>query len=96
MHCKQNKIIMNKESFKELVENAVLSYLDNEEGYGDSAQLQIDPTEFTVEIVDADADLEDKDYYMVMDLVKGSDLNIGSFEPDADAIQEVVDEYFKD
>lgn len=85
---------MNKEEFKKSIIDAVAEYLNNEEGYGDSAQLEIDPKTFAVEIVDADTDAEDKDYYMLMDMVKGSESNPGSLEPDIETIEEVVAEYF--
>lgn len=85
---------MNKEEFKNSIIDAVAEYLNNEEGYGDSAQLEIDPKAFTVEIVDADMDLEEKDYYMLMDMVKGSDSNPGALVPDVETIEDVVAEYF--
>lgn len=85
---------MTKEEFKNSIIEAVAEYLDNEEGYGDSAQLEIDPKTFAVEIVDVDEDAEDKDYYMLMDMVKGSDSNPGALEPDIETIEDVVAEYF--
>lgn len=85
---------MNKEEFKNAIINAVAEYLDNEEGYGDSAQLEIDPVTFVIDIVDADKDEEAKDYYMLMDMVKGSESNPGVLVPDEETIDEVVTEYF--
>ena len=85
---------MNKEEFKNAIIDAVAEYLDNEEGYGDSAQLEIDPKSFVVEIVDADTDSDAKAYYMLMDMVKGSDSNPGALEPDVETIEDVVAEYF--
>lgn len=85
---------MNKEEFKNSIIDAVAEYLVNEEGYGDSAQLEIDPKTFAVKIVDADTDAEDKDYYMLMDMVKGSDTNLGVLEPDIETIEDVVADYF--
>lgn len=84
---------MNKEELKRLIIEAVSEYLENEEGYGDCAQLEIDPKTLAVEIVSVDEDSDDKDYYMLMDMVKGSDAEPGIFIPDEDTIEEITEEY---
>lgn len=86
---------MDKISFEKNLADIVRKYISNENGYGDNAQLQINTSDLQLEIVGADADLEQCDYYSIMDLVRGSSENPGQWEPDIEAISEVVAEYIK-
>lgn len=85
-------MIQNMDS-KELayrIANAVAEYIADEELYDDNAQVVVDPLSGDVKLVDGDEDVDDEamDVYDVMDLVR---MNAdGVWEPDAEAIAEVV------
>lgn len=85
-------MIQNMDS-KELayrIANAVAEYIADEELYDDNAQVVVDPLSGDVKLVDSDEDVDDEamDVYDVMDLVR---MNAdGVWEPDAEAIAEVV------
>ncbi len=72
------------------IANAVAEYIADEELYDDNAQVVVDPLSGDVKLVDGDEDVDDEamDVYDVMDLVR---MNAdGVWEPDAEAIAEVV------
>ncbi len=72
------------------IANAVAEYIADEELYDDNAQVVVDPLSGDVKLVDSDEDVDDEamDVYDVMDLVR---MNAdGVWEPDAEAIAEVV------
>lgn len=72
------------------IANAVAEYIADEELYDDNAQVVVDPVSGDVKLVDGDEDVDDEamDVYDVMDLVR---MNAdGVWEPDAEAIAEVV------
>lgn len=84
---------MNTESFIRNLTDIVKEYIEDEEAYSDNVQLQIDTTTWQLEIADPENDLPDCDYYPMMDLVRMSGVNPGSWEPDPDAISDVAAEY---
>lgn len=72
------------------IANAVAEYIADEELYDDNAQVVVDSLSGDVKLVDGDEDVDDEamDVYDVMDLVR---MNAdGVWEPDAEAIAEVV------
>ena len=73
--------------------NIVREYIADEESYSDDVQLQIDTTTWELEIADPENDLPNCDYYPMMDLVKMSTTELGRWEPDEDAIEEIAAEY---
>lgn len=85
---------ITKSEFKNCLLAAVEGYIADEETYDDNAQLQIDPETGKATIVDSE-DIAGMDYYDVMDLVKMDPDSPGSWKPDIEAVDSVVDEYFK-
>lgn len=81
-----------KEFIKNLTE-LVKEYIAEEEAYSDDVQLQIDTTDWQMEIADPENDLPGCDYYPMMDLIRMSSANPGAWEPDTDAIAEVAADY---
>ena len=84
---------MNTKDFIKALNNIVREYIDDEESYRDDVQLQIDTTTWELEIADPENDLPNCDYYPMMDLVKMSTTELGRWEPDEDAIEEIAAEY---
>lgn len=84
---------MNTKDFIKALNNIVREYIDDEESYSDDVQLQIDTTTWELEIADPENDLPNCDYYPMMDLVKMSTTELGRWEPDEDAIEEIAAEY---
>lgn len=81
-----------KDEFYNRIYTLVEEFAEDEECFGDAAQLRINPqTLETVIIDDPDEDLPDFDYYMLGDLVEPH--VDGSFRPDSDAVAEVVGNY---
>ena len=84
---------MNTKEFIKNVTEIVEDYVAEEEAYTDNVQLQINTLTWEMEIADPENDLPDCDYYPVMDLVRMSTKNPGSWEPDPEAIESVAAEY---
>lgn len=63
---------MTREELENLLRNAVEDYTADEEAYDDNARLRIDPQSKEVSITDGGDEVEDADYYDVMDLIKMS------------------------
>lgn len=89
----ENSVLEKKEKLRHSLNNAVKEYLENEEAYSDNVQLEINTATLEVALADPDQDLPGCDYYQVMDLVKASTDNPGSWEVDEDAVSSVVAEY---
>lgn len=84
---------MKTNDFINKLTSLVKEYIAEEEAYTDNVQLQINTLTFEMEIADPENDLPDCDYYPMMDLVRMSVSNPGSWEPDPDAIADVAAEY---
>lgn len=84
---------MNTNEFIKRLNDIVEDYIAEEEAYSDDVQLQIDTTNWDMEIADPENDLPNCDYYPMMDLVRMSTENPGSWEPDPEAIADVAAEY---
>ena len=84
---------MNHEDFVNRLKEAVEEYIDGEESYSDNVQLEINTTDWSVDIADPENDLPNCDYYPMMDLVKMSVTKEGGWEPDIEAIESVAAEY---
>ena len=84
---------MNTKEFTKRLTALVKEYISAEEAYSDDVQLQIDTTNFEMEIADPENDLPNCDYYPMMDLIQMSSKNPGCWEPDHDAIDSVAAEY---
>lgn len=83
----------NIEAFEAEIERVVMQYIDNEGEYTDNVQMEINPMTLEVALVDAETDIPDRDYYPIMDLVKMSTTEPGSWEPDEYAISQVAADY---
>lgn len=79
--------------FQNRISEAVSAFIANEDEYEDNVQLAINPSDLSVEIADPDDDLPNLDYFPMMDLVRGSAENAGTWEPDEEAIAEVAAQY---
>ena len=84
---------MNQQEFTRRVREMVEEYISAEECYSDDVQLEINTTDWSMDIADPDNDLPDCDYYPIMDLVKMSVDNPGKWMPDEEAIQSLCAEY---
>ena len=84
---------MKTSEFISRVKAIVEEYIDGEENYGDDVQLEIDTTNWNMDIADPENDLPNCDYYPIMDLVRMSTENPGSWEPDNAAIESLAAEY---
>ena len=84
---------MTREELENLLRNAVEDYTADEEAYDDNARLRIDPQSKEVSITDGGDEVEDADYYDVMDLIKMSPADPGKWEVDEDAVKSVAEEY---
>ena len=84
---------MNHEDFVNRLKEAVEEYIDGEESYSDNVQLEINTTDWSMDIADPENDLPNCDYYPMMDLVKMSVTKEGGWEPDIEAIESVAAEY---
>ena len=85
--------MMNHTEFTKLLRETVEDYISGEEGYSDDVQLEINTTDWSMDIADPDNDLPNCDYYPMMDLVKMSVDEPGRWVPDEEAIQSVAAEY---
>lgn len=84
---------MNSKEFTRRLREVVEEYISGEENYGDDVQLEINTSDWTMDIADPENDLPNCDYYPMMDLVKMSVSNPGKWEPDEGAIESVAAEY---
>lgn len=84
---------MNAEEFTKKVREIVEEYIDGEESYSDNVQLEINTTDWSMDIADPDNDLPNCDYYPMLDLVKMSVTEPGKWEPDEAAIESISAEY---
>lgn len=91
---------MNTKSKKESLGHGIYDllneYVNNEEAFQDDTQLEINVNSLTVDLVDADVDRPDCDYYQVLDLLKGSNEQPGLWVPDMEAIQEICKDYLEE
>lgn len=84
---------MNEKEFVKRLRETVEDYIAGEESYSDDVQLEIDTTDWSMDIADPENDLPNCDYYPMMDLVKMSVDNPGKWEPDEEAIASIAAEY---
>ena len=84
---------MNSEEFTARLRQTVLEFIEGEESYSDDVQIEINTTDWSMDIADPENDLPNCDYYPVMDLVKMSIEVPGKWEPDESAIESVAAEY---
>ena len=84
---------MNHKNFVEKITEMVKEYIADEENYSDDVQLEINTTDWSMDIADPENDLPECDYYPIMDLVKMSAVEPGKWEPDMEAIESVAAEY---
>lgn len=84
---------MNTTLFIEKVTEMVEEYIAGEESYSDDVQLEINTTTWEMDIADPENDLPECDYYPILDLVKMSVENPGTWEPDHEAIVSLAAEY---
>lgn len=84
---------MKAEEFLKRVRETVEDYIAGEESYSDDVQLEINTTDWSMDIADPENDLPDCDYYPIMDLVKMSVEQPGKWLPDEDAIESLAAEY---
>ena len=84
---------MNSKEFEKRIRETVEEYIDGEETYSDNVQLEINTTDWSMDIADPENDLPNCDYYPLMDLVRMSVENPGRWEPDPEAIESVAAEY---
>lgn len=84
---------MNQKEFIDRVTEVVKDYIAGEESYSDDVQLEINTTDWSMDIADPENDLPNCDYYPVLDLVKMSVEDPGRWEPDMEAIESIAAEY---
>lgn len=87
---------MTKEELKKLVLNLLKDFAEEEEVWGDDAQLCVNPDNLTVTLA-ADAEARpDDDCYSVMEFLQPSPAEPGSWIPDTEAVDALVSEYYPD
>ena len=84
---------MNTKEFEKRLREIVEEYIDGEESYSDDVQLEINTTDWSMDIADPENDLPYCDYYPMLDLVKMSLTEPGKWEPDEAAIESIAAEY---
>lgn len=84
---------MDSKEFIKNVKETVEDYISAEESYSDDVQLEINTTDWSMDIADPENDLPNCDYYPIMDLVKMSVDDSGKWEPDMEAIESLAAEY---
>ena len=84
---------MTTSEFTSRVRDIIEEFIDGEESYSDNVQLEINTTDWRMDIADPDNDLPNCDYYPIMDLVKMSVDEPGRWIPDDSAIESLVAEY---
>ena len=84
---------MDSKTFISNITEVVKDYIASEESYSDDVQLEINTTNWEMDIADPENDLPECDYYPLMDLVKMSVSQPGKWEPDKEAIESIAAEY---
>lgn len=84
---------MNHKDFTDRIRETVEDFIAAEESYSDDVQLEINTTDWSMDIADPENDLPNCDYYPIMDLVKMSVTDPGKWEPDENAIESIAAEY---
>ncbi|MCH5240065.1 MAG: hypothetical protein J1F38_07570 [Muribaculaceae bacterium] len=84
---------MNSTEFLKRLRETVEDYIEGEESYSDDVQLEINTTDWSMDIADPENDLPNCDYYPILDLVKMSVEEPGKWEPDEEAIESIAAEY---
>ena len=84
---------MNTAEFLKRLRQTVEEYIEAEDSYSDDVQLEINTTDWSMDIADPENDLPNCDYYPILDLVKMSTSEEGKWEPDQEAIESVAAEY---
>ena len=84
---------MNAKEFTKRLREIVEEYIAGEESYSDDVQLEINTTDWSMDIADPENDLPNCDYYPMLDLVKMSLSEPGQWEPDDTAIESIASEY---
>ena len=84
---------MDSKTFINNITEVVKDYIASEESYSDDVQLEINTTNWEMDIADPENDLPECDYYPLMDLVKMSVSQPGKWEPDKEAIESIAAEY---
>ena len=84
---------MNTQEFIKRLREVVAEYIAGEDGYSDDVQLEINTTDWSMDIADPENDLPNCDYYPMLDLVKMSVDEPGKWLPDEEAIESVAAEY---
>lgn len=84
---------MNHNDFTDRIRETVEDFIAAEESYSDDVQLEINTTDWSMDIADPENDLPNCDYYPIMDLVKMSVTDPGKWEPDENAIESIAAEY---
>ena len=84
---------MNSKEFIKRLRATVEEFIEGEESYSDDVQLEINTTDWSMDIADPENDLPNCDYYPIMDLVKMSLSEEGKWLPDDEAIESVAAEY---
>lgn len=84
---------MNHKDFTDRIRETVEDFIAAEESYSDDVQLEINTTDWSMDIADPENDLPNCDYYPIMDLVKMSITDPGKWEPDENAIESIAAEY---
>lgn len=84
---------MNTKEFTRRLREIVEEYIDAESSYSDDVQLEINTTDWSMDIADPENDLPNCDYYPILDLVKMSVEEPGRWLPDESAIESIAAEY---
>ncbi|MCH5224549.1 MAG: hypothetical protein J1D77_01070 [Muribaculaceae bacterium] len=84
---------MNTNEFMKRLREIVEEYIEGEDSYSDNVQLEINTTDWSMDIADPDNDLPNCDYYPLLDLVKMSVNEPGKWLPDEAAMESVAAEY---
>lgn len=84
---------MNTHDFIDKLRATVEDYIAGEDSYSDDVQLEINTTDWSMDIADPENDLPNCDYYPILDLVKMSVECPGKWEPDEEAIESIAAEY---
>lgn len=84
---------MNHEEFVKRLREVVEDYIAGEDSYTDNVQLEVNTTDWSMDIADPENDLPNCDYYPMLDLVKMSVEEPGKWLPDEEAIESVAAEY---
>lgn len=85
---------MTKDELRERVMACLEDFASEEEVWGDDAQLCVSPADFAVTLA-ADAETHpDDDCYDVMEFLLPSPTEPGSWIPDPEAVEALLDEYF--